>query len=651
MIGTFPGKLALMEGDEVDVDLEISGGRLRLTTGVSEIGSWPLESCALNALPDGSYELLVDDEHVSFHPDHPEAFAAVVAKMAPVEDSRFDLEAALDQVLGGPAVDYEVPGLDGGSADEIAVTLEALFATAFPEYDPETEEATEDADPAEEVVEEDEAPEAWADPVGEAPEEMEAERPKPTFEAETIEVGDSTDEFSGTAPEADDTVIGGESGWNTESPEDEWSHYDVPAWTPQEETEDDDGEEVADSVVDDGWGAALPEDINSGSSHISSVADQTDHRVESDSRWNPAPDSWAPDSVQHVSPAASHELPASYEPAASYESPGDPTDGPLRESRGFDLDAAVAHAGYDEDGELDPVYDEPDRVERPSGMFSKTASERFAAVAGARRDAAGDTDEAEDDDLSVADQIRATQEQLRSASSVRRFDADTMKKVGIGAVILTIVGALVALTPAVIRSLADQVEETAPSTTPTTVSVPETTVAATVTTVVPSSTVAAATSVFELSSGSFVERWDGVAQEVSGSLLIDRPLPAGSFGLGFTQFIGLEGVVDTDATLESYTVVVDPRGEPADDQLGIQALGLAINVAEPDLTGADLRDVLADLGLDVSNPLLEGLDGIVVRGAIEYHLRFESAGSLIKLTVGPPGTAKPPEPPEEEPEP
>jgi hypothetical protein len=137
MIGTFPGKLALVEGDEVDVDLEIAGGRLRLTTGVSEIGAWPLDACLVTALPTGAYELTLDGERVAFSPDHPDAFSAVVARMTPVEPppaTGYDLEAALDQVLGGN-VSYEVPGLVQESEAEIAVTLEALFATAYPDYE------------------------------------------------------------------------------------------------------------------------------------------------------------------------------------------------------------------------------------------------------------------------------------------------------------------------------------------------------------------------------------------------------------------------------------------------------------------------------------------------------------------------------------
>ena len=38
MNGTFPGRIVLVEGDEVDVDLQISDEKIRLATPFAEIG-------------------------------------------------------------------------------------------------------------------------------------------------------------------------------------------------------------------------------------------------------------------------------------------------------------------------------------------------------------------------------------------------------------------------------------------------------------------------------------------------------------------------------------------------------------------------------------------------------------------------------------
>ncbi len=719
MIGTFPGKLALVEGDEVDVDLEIAGGRLRLTTGVSEIGAWPLDACLVTALPTGAYELTLDGERVAFSPDHPDAFSAVVARMTPVESppstTGYDLEAALDQVLGGNST-YEVPGLVEESAAEIAVTLEALFATAYPDYDLEDEDEPdlEFEDPLAPAIESDPVPDgsrAAADvavPTERLPEPEPAPDPIPIPPA--APQGDPVDIWSASPdvpvePEADDRAaepMVDVSGWVGED-------HDVPVWSPEVvgdeadhtgavaepftadslpadrselgarwrpgAVEPDETDEVA-GTHDDLYRADEPEDVGVPSSwRVSEMLDATAHTPE------PAEaslDQEIDDVLGHEPSGDEHpgdeeaddedaigrgygQLPPSerdngfgrggppggwpVRPAPRSPEFGDTGVGPDRGfTRGseFDLEGAAASAGYsmpDDDVEMEEIVERIPARRGMGGIFSKSAGERFSAVAGAMRD---HTDSDEDEDtVSVADQILASQEQLRSGSKVVRFTPALVKKVTIGMVIVMIVAGFVLITPTVIGFLVDRVQSEANVASPaTTIPIDATTVAPAPSTTVPADQTTAggievvdAQPVFQLDSAEFVDRWNDTGSRVAESLVIGDAPEVGPFGLGFTRYLGMEGIVSDGGLIESYTVVVDPLGDPQDDQLGIQAFGVAINVAEPEATGPELSSILLDMGLDVANPVVEGLGGSTSRNDVTYALEYDGERQLIRLTI------------------
>ncbi len=760
MIGTFPGKLALAEGEEVDVDLEIAGGRLRLTTGVSEIGSWPIESCEITPA-EGGYRLTLDGEGVSFRPDHPDAFAAVAGGMASTETpptapraasagastSAFDLEAALDQVLGG-GEDYTSIVPDE-SADDIAVTLEALFATAYPEFDTDeddfadqpsdTSTADSDADDRDRVAstpdvsaqgaaEPDEAVARveGADHIAGAEVEVVANASDEPADAESsVSVFDTTASSSETAPEAsDDWLQPSIDADHTADPAvDEraaidasgWSHAstEVPEWEPQaaadptvEDAEEDvekafdienldrllgvsGGAEHGDTeygAADPAGDTAHPGDFDDVDALLDASREDSQEAIASEDAIYHAeepdldvasevePDALADaigfdlssraaadaPHVDDVEPAVSEtdiehvryeaEAPA-YRDRVEAEEVADA----LNPAASFDLDGAVSGVGYAEPVEVEEPDVESAAARRSSGMFSKTATERFASVAGAMRDRAaaggdggvggdGGNDEADDGEMSVADQIMASQEQLRSGAKVRRFTPALVKKLTIGFVILFVIAGIALSTPAIIRYLADQVtdEQAQPpaTTLPQATTVPSTPGEGAVTTTtvdeqgstdgeVPSFVAAP---VLDLGSADFVERWDSIAGRVSSQILIGREIPADTSGLGFTEFLGLEWSFDDDGTLAWYRLVLDPRGDATDDALGLQALGVAINVAEPDLSGSDLRTVMAELGLDVEDPTLD-LDGSVVRDGARYRLQYEEGRGLITMTI------------------
>jgi hypothetical protein len=336
-----------------------------------------------------------------------------------------------------------------------------------------------------------------------------------------------------------------------------------------------------------------------------------------------------------------------------------------RPAASFDIDGAVSGAGYFDQPDVhdrvgdhsmpEPIggamsmdEDEFDERRTRSGIFSKTASERFASVAGAIRErtvetGGGSGGEDDEEEMSVADQIMASQEQLRAGARTARFTPDVVKKVAIGAGVLFVLAGIALSIPAMIGFLADQVEPTAtttiaapttvPAPPPTTVVEPPTPDGGSETSDQP--TVPVSDFVFDLTPAEFVERWDSVA---SGSLLIGDGLSGGRLGMGFTRYVGLEVSTSDDGTMASYRVVLDPDGDTNEDVRGLQALGVAINVAEPTLEGADLRARLASMGLDVSNPVLD-FDGETTVGGVHYRLVYDEARELVTLTVEEPGAA------------
>jgi hypothetical protein len=101
----------------------------------------------------------------------------------------------------------------------------------------------------------------------------------------------------------------------------------------------------------------------------------------------------------------------------------------LRRGSEFDLEGAAASAGYSMPGDQVEMEEVAERIPARRGMggiFSKSAGERFSAVAGAIREQPGSMKTTTH--RSVADQILASQEQLRSGSKVVRFTPALVKK-------------------------------------------------------------------------------------------------------------------------------------------------------------------------------------------------------------------------------
>ena len=98
MADRFSGKLTLPEHEVVAVDLEISPDTLTLRADNVLIGTWPIKYCRVSKLDASTYQLSVDGELVSFHPDDPRQFAIVAAQ-------RFKASSLADRINVVRAVD------------------------------------------------------------------------------------------------------------------------------------------------------------------------------------------------------------------------------------------------------------------------------------------------------------------------------------------------------------------------------------------------------------------------------------------------------------------------------------------------------------------------------------------------------------------
>ena len=103
----------------------------------------------------------------------------------------------------------------------------------------------------------------------------------------------------------------------------------------------------------------------------------------------------------------------------------------------------------------------------------------------------------------------------------------------------------------------------------------------------------------------------------------------------------MTGTIDVSGSIREFAIVVDPTGPSDADWLAIQALGVAIAVVEPPLTGQERAELLGSLGLDVRQPDLAGIDAALVRRPHRYELTFDAETTLLTLRVSPAGITLP----------
>ena len=86
-------------------------------------------------------------------------------------------------------------------------------------------------------------------------------------------------------------------------------------------------------------------------------------------------------------------------------------------------------------------------------------------------------------------------------------------------------------------------------------------------------------------------------------------------------------------SVDTVTMTIDPTGPSGADAVGLQAMGMMIAVADPNLDGPGRRDLLASMGLDVSKPILNGLDSATARGGVGYRLFYDDAAQRLYFTA------------------
>lgn len=167
----------------------------------------------------------------------------------------------------------------------------------------------------------------------------------------------------------------------------------------------------------------------------------------------------------------------------------------------------------------------------------------------------------------------------------------------------------------------------------TTTLTPPTVAPATVTT---STTVPPPTSVFEMTPQQLTAQWDRLALPLDSVLGADG-LTTSESAFSFTagDYVDIQGSLSGDR-VSSIRLLGDPTGPDFEDRRVLSALGITVAMVEPALPPSGRRQLLENLGLDIANPDVEGLDGAFPYGGKDWVLRYD--GEFIVLEVAPEGT-------------
>lgn len=140
---------------------------------------------------------------------------------------------------------------------------------------------------------------------------------------------------------------------------------------------------------------------------------------------------------------------------------------------------------------------------------------------------------------------------------------------------------------------------------------------------------------FEQTLPEFTTEWNLTAAAFGVPVQIRGVLVPGQFESQLTRYLTLQGRTDSDGTIASLVLVIDPSGDTEDDEIALSALGVAIAVANPELERTERGDVLAALGLSVRNPDLTGLDGEVNVGRSAYSMTYFASFNALLFSITP----------------
>ncbi len=684
---SFRGSLSLTEGDLIAVMIELRLGEFLLRTDASEIGRWSPDGVAVSRKPDGVFQMLVDGEVVWFTPEDADDF----------EDGINRWRVSDDAMAGLAGTDFAGPGVPGHAPDS-APSPSVVDGVPAPTDGGATRTSTapastppsaDDADGDGGIAIGDPSPGSDVGDTGGSD--------STTIEWLFEHAYDSTlppPEVAGVEmaePERDDIAErthDGPSDRPDQSRVDQNRHFFLPGSSAPVSSLNEPlppAPPVAVPAGDVGDGRDLagwaPAGSPAGHPGGSPGGVPSDPVIDSTAPTNSDPDPADSSESEAVVPSDQTKMPPVGLPEAPVTgSVSVGPEAPVANDESVRDQTAPTSAPTDETESAD---DEPAEVDGLSGRYAGTSQGRLARIVAARRSKASPDareDEATEggadlddpnDAMTVADQVLEAQNAMRANASNARDWGRIAKRLGIGVLALTIVGVIVlaAITvPSMFggASAAESTDPPVPATQPAgqsddgastavaaaSVDAPtagEDSPAVTSATV-PTSADAPSENTEEASEAAgsdatpgvfgrpvaeFIDEWDEVARQVSPALLIPTAIVPGDFEFGFTSHLSMAGVVDRSGELGLVSLLVDPSGDAQSDALALQSLGVAITVVDATTTGADRRNILAGLGLDVAAPDLDGLDGRLTQNGVSYHLVYDAESEMLTFTLGP----------------
>lgn len=297
----------------------------------------------------------------------------------------------------------------------------------------------------------------------------------------------------------------------------------------------------------------------------------------------------------------------------------------------------------------DASFEDADDATVERSRFGGSALDRLSEAISSVTSPSSPTSTVDDEyDLepnNVADEVLSSQRTLRDHRVKDAKRTHRLKLAVIAGVMVGLVALIALLAPGAIEFIQNYEGDAAP---PPTLAVTETTVVTTTTPVSEQTTVSDTStpttlvagpggSVFGLSAPEFVARWDAAAVIVDPVLEFGANPIVGPFEEQFTPYLSFISEVQPEGTVSGFSLVVDPSGPTEYDRIGIQALGVAVATVDPGRSPQGRAALLGELGLNVREPQLGGIDGSVQSDGVQYALVFDAETTLLTLTVTPAG--------------
>lgn len=99
----FTGRLQGEHLEPSTVLIDISEGRIRISAGRVQIGSWPLDAIHTERTSIYRFTLDIDGDHFEFFPEDPSRFSDAVGAVVDLTETkgRFGLKARIEKVANG----------------------------------------------------------------------------------------------------------------------------------------------------------------------------------------------------------------------------------------------------------------------------------------------------------------------------------------------------------------------------------------------------------------------------------------------------------------------------------------------------------------------------------------------------------------------